>query len=96
MIESTREDLMLDEIIDAVEDESINSCELVVHNDDVNTFEWVIMSLKEVCGHSATQAEQCTMLVHFKGEATVKTGEELKLTGMKEALIQRGISASLS
>lgn len=87
---------MLDEIIDAVEEDIINSSELVVYNDDVNTFEWVIMSLKEVCGHSATQAEQCTMLIHFKGEACVKTGEELKLVGMKEALIQRGITASLN
>ena len=95
MMESTREELLIDEIIDAVE-ETTGNYELVVFNDDVNTFDWVILSLKEICGHSATQAEQCTLLIHFKGQCTVKTGEEPKLMGMQDALMDRGISASLN
>ena len=96
MIESTREDLLIDEIIDAVEDKTQNANELVVLNDDVNTFDWVILSLKEICGHSATQAEQCTLLIHFKGKACVKTGEETKLIPMLEGLLERGITATLN
>ena len=48
---------------------------LVLYNDDVNTFDFVIESLIEVCKHTLEQAEQCTMLVHYKGKCTVKTGD---------------------
>ena len=47
---------------------------LIVWNDEVNTFEWVIETLIEVCGHSAEQAEQCAYLIHFKGKYAVKNG----------------------
>ena len=57
-----------------------NLNEIVLFNDEVNTFDFVIDSLIEICDHTLEQAEQCTLLVHYKGKCTVKTGEynELK------------------
>lgn len=68
---------------------------LVVWNDDVNTFEWVIQSLMEVCGHSEQQAEQCALIIHHNGKYAVKKGEFDDLKPMLEALHDRGISATL-
>ncbi|MGB0456990.1 MAG: ATP-dependent Clp protease adaptor ClpS [Chitinophagales bacterium] len=68
---------------------------LIVHNDEVNTFDWVISSLIEVCGHSSIQAEQCAMLIHFTGKYAVKTGSEDKLKAQREALTERGIQATI-
>ena len=68
---------------------------LVVHNDDVNTFDWVIQSLVEICRHDYEQAEQCAYLIHFKGKYAVKTGIRKELKPMKEALIDRAISATI-
>lgn len=70
-----------------------NSSKIVVFNDDYNTFDWVIQSFVEVCRCSAAQAEQLSYLVHFKGKATVKTGSKKELKPMKDALVDRGISA---
>lgn len=67
--------------------------ELVVYNDDVNTFDWVIQCLTEILDHSLVQAEQLTLLVHFKGRATVKTDSEKVLKPFKDALVDRGLSA---
>ena len=69
---STKEKIL--EEVDVLEQE-INQHEIVLYNDDVNTFDFVINSLISVCDHSAEQAEQCTWLVHFKGKCTVKTGK---------------------
>ena len=63
----------------AVEDDL---CDLVVFNDDVNTFEHVINTLIKICSHSAEQAEQCTYLIHYKGKCTVKTGSFTELRPM--------------
>jgi ATP-dependent Clp protease adaptor protein ClpS len=68
---------------------------LVVFNDDVNTFDFVIESLIEVCNHDRIQAEQCTFLIHFKGKCSVKDGEFTKLRPMCEALLDRGITAEI-
>lgn len=68
---------------------------LIVHNDDVNTFDWVIKSLVEICGHTEEQAEQCAMIIHFKGKYCVKTGPREELQIMKDGLIDRGINATL-
>lgn len=73
-------------------DEPVN---LIVHNDDVNTFDWVIQSLVEICGHSEEQAEQCAMIIHFKGKYCVKTGPRDEMQIMKDGLIDRGINATL-
>lgn len=68
---------------------------LVVWNDEVNTFDWVISSLMEVCGHTHEQAEQCAMIIHFNGKYAVKEGEYLKLRPLCDALQERGLSATI-
>jgi ATP-dependent Clp protease adaptor protein ClpS len=67
--------------------------ELVLYNDDVNTFEHVIEALIEVCEHDLVQAEQCTYIVHYNGKCSVKNGSYLKLKPLKEGLTDRGLSA---
>ena len=68
---------------------------LVVYNDEVNTFDWVIDTLIEVCKHSSEQAEQCTLIIHYKGKCSVKEGEFDELTGMRNEICRRGISAEI-
>ncbi|QCX52689.1 ATP-dependent Clp protease adaptor ClpS [Elizabethkingia sp. JS20170427COW] len=68
---------------------------LVLHNDDVNTFDFVIDSLIEICNHTPEQAEQCTLLVHFKGKCTVKTGSLELLKPMHQKLLSRGLSSEI-
>ncbi len=68
---------------------------LIVWNDDVNTFDWVIESLVDICGHSETQAEQCAMIIHFKGKYGVKKGTFDELRPQAEALIEREIQATI-
>ena len=70
-------------------------CSLIVWNDDVNTFDWVIETLVEVCGHTEEQAEQCAYLIHFKGKADVKKGEYEKLKVMCDKITDRGIGATV-
>ena len=67
--------------------------QLIVYNDDVNTFDWVIECLVEILGHDSTQAEQLAMLIHFKGKATVKSGPFEELRPLKDGLCDRGLSA---
>lgn len=69
------------------------SYQLVVYNDDVNTFDWVIESLIKICKHTLEQATQCAMFIHFKGKYAVQHGEEYILIPMKDALLDRGITA---
>lgn len=68
---------------------------LVVFNDDVNTFAWVIETLMEVCEHAPEQAEQCTLIIHFKGKCSVKQGEFDSLVSMRNEICRRGISAEI-
>ena len=68
---------------------------LVLHNDDVNTFDFVIDCLIEICGHTMEQAEQCTLLVHYKGKCTVKTGDLSVLKPMHEKLLSRGLTSEI-
>lgn len=89
---STREKIQ--EEIDVLEQEA-NQHEIVLFNDDVHTFEYVIDSLINVCDHSIEQAEQCTWLVHFKGKCTVKTGEIDDLKPRCSKLLELGLSAEL-
>lgn len=68
---------------------------VILYNDDVNTFEFVIETLIEVCNHNKLQAEQCTYLVHYKGKCAVKTGSLNELKPVQTALLDRGLSASI-
>jgi ATP-dependent Clp protease adaptor protein ClpS len=77
---------------DQLQDTS-NLSELIVYNDDHNTFDWVIQCFMEICNHGFEQSEQLSLLVHFKGKAVVKTGVFEVLKPMKDALIDRGLSA---
>lgn len=70
--------------------------EIVLFNDDVNTFDWVIQSLVEVCEHSLEQAEQCSIIVHYKGKCSVKSGTYKELEPMCTNLLERGLSAEIA
>lgn len=69
--------------------------QLIVWNDEVNTFEWVIETLVTVCGHGPEQAEQCAMLIHTKGKYGVKNGEYDELKPQCDAITDRGIGATI-
>jgi len=69
--------------------------DLVVFNDDINTFEHVIETLIKVCRHSPEQAEQCTLIIHHRGKCTVKTGSFDELKPMREAICEAGIDAKI-
>ena len=69
--------------------------DLVVFNDDVNTFDHVIESLVKICKHEVEQAEQCTWIIHFNGKCQVKRGTFEKLEPMCTALLERGITAEI-
>ena len=68
---------------------------LVVWNDEVNTFDWVIETLVEVCGHSAEQAEQCAMIIHTRGKYAVKNGSYSQLKPQCDAITDRLINATV-
>lgn len=66
---------------------------LILYNDDVNTFEWVIESLMKICDHTYEQAEQCAWIIHTKGKHAVKHGSMDYLLPRRRALEDRGLSA---
>ena len=69
--------------------------DLIVHNDDVNTFDYVIKTLVEVCKHEPEQAEQCTLIIHFKGKCSVRTGDYNSLKPLCDEINNRGINATI-
>jgi ATP-dependent Clp protease adaptor protein ClpS len=73
----------------------VDQRDLIVFNDDVNTFDHVIESLVKVCGHDSVQAEQCTWIIHFNGKCQVKKGSFEKLEPLCVGLLDRGISAEI-
>ncbi len=77
------------------ESEVKNTNDLIIYNDDVNTFDHVIDSLVKVCKHELIQAEQCTWIIHYNGKCAVKNDSFSKLKPMKEALCERGINAKI-
>jgi len=89
---STKEKIQ--EEVDVLEKE-VNQNEIVLFNDDVNTFDHVIDSLIDICDHTLEQAEQCAMLVHYKGKCTVKTGEYNDLKPRCTRLLTKGLSAEI-
>jgi len=75
--------------------ETTDVMELVVFNDEFNTFEHVIKTLIKVCKHTAEQAEQCTLLIHYKGMCTVKSGSFDFLKPFRDAICEAGIDAKI-
>lgn len=69
--------------------------EIILHNDDVNTFDHVIYSLVDICEHDPIQAEQCAMIVHYNGKCSVKRGTFDQLEPKCTALLERGLSADI-
>ncbi|HSQ47871.1 MAG: ATP-dependent Clp protease adaptor ClpS [Lutibacter sp.] len=84
----------IQEDVDVLEKE-VNLHEIILFNDDVNTFDFVIDCLVEICDHTAEQAEQCALLVHYKGKCAVKTGEYDELKPRCTQLLTRGLSAEI-
>lgn len=82
------------EDVDVLEQE-LNQHEIILFNDDVNTFDHVIDSLIDVCDHTSEQAEQCAYLVHYKGKCAVKTGEYKELKPRCSRLLTLGLSAEI-
>ncbi len=91
---NTLSDIQFDEDI-LVAEKDVMTRKLVLHNDDVNTFDWVIDALVEICRHSIEQAEQCSYIIHHKGKYAVKHGSLESLKPMKDAIIDRGINATI-
>lgn len=89
---STREKLL--ELL-LLEEETVKQNEIVLFNDDVNTFEHVIDTLVDVCEHTPEQAEQCSLIVHYNGKCTVKTGEYNDLKPRCSRLLQAGLNAEI-
>lgn len=75
-------------------EDELNS--IILYNDDVNTFEWVIECLMKYCAHDSIQAEQCAHIVHFSGKCAVKTGAFEKLKPICETLLEKGLSVELN
>ena len=69
---------------------------IIVYNDDINTFDFVIESFVEVLDHSFEQAEQCAWIIHTKGKCKVKQGEYDLLVPLCSAILDRGISAEIN
>lgn len=86
--EKQSEELLLDEQV-------VNQNEIVLFNDDVNTFEHVIDTLIYACDHTPEQAEQCSIIVHYKGKCTVKTGPYEDLKPRCSKLLEAGLSAEI-
>ena len=68
---------------------------LVLHNDEVNTFEFVMETLVDVCKHSMNQAEQCAMITHYKGKCEVLKGELSELKEIRKGLVDKGLKATI-
>ena len=91
-IMSTKEQVLEEVLVE--EAVGVNN-EIVLYNDDVNTFDHVIDTLIAVCSHTSEQAEQCALLVHYKGKCTVKTGAYDELKPQCTQLLQAGLSAEI-
>ena len=83
-----------EELVEILEDVT-DVKDLMVFNDDVNTFDHVINTLVKVCKHSAEQAEQCAWIIHYKGKCSVKKGVYKDLKPMKDAICEAGIDAKV-
>ncbi len=87
-IEKVRERVSVQEI-------TTKNNEIILYNDDVNTFDHVIETLMRVCEHTPEQAEQCSLIVHYNGKCTVKTGPMDKLKPQCTQLLEAGLSAEI-
>lgn len=86
----------LEEFDVALLEKLVEQRDLIVYNDDFNTFDFVINTLMDVCKHTAEQAVQCTYLIHYKGKCNVKIGTYNELKPMCESLQEKGLTAKIN
>lgn len=79
----------------ATADKVVLNNQIIVYNDDVNTFDHVIETLMRVCNHIPEQAEQCSLIIHYVGKCTVKTGKMKELLPQCSSLLEAGLSAEI-
>jgi ATP-dependent Clp protease adaptor protein ClpS len=85
-----------EELVEVLEDVGSEDVkDLVVFNDDINTFDHVINTLIKVCNHTPEQAEQCTLIIHYRGKCAVKKGSLNNLKPMRQAICDAGINAEI-
>ncbi len=77
------------------ESQTENLRQIILHNDDVNTFDHVISALIQICEHDSIQAEQCAYITHYKGKCDIKSGSYKELSPMKTALLERGLQVTI-
>ena len=75
--------------------DSLHENEIILFNDDVNTFDHVIDTLMRVCNHTLEQAKQCSIIVHYKGKCSVKSGSYSDLKPRCIKLLEAGLSAEI-
>lgn len=83
------------DVLIETEEVEVADKQIILYNDEFNTFDFVIESLIKVCKHEAVQAEQCTFLVHYKGKCSVKKGSYEELEPVCTALLERGLTAEI-
>ena len=83
------------EVLLELEEQIVADKQIILYNDDFNTFDHVIEALINVCKHDPIQAEQCTFLVHYKGKCSVKKGSYEELEPMCTALLERNLTAEI-
>lgn len=92
--EENESDIAVADFTESITD-TVSPYQLILWNDEVNSFDWVITTLMEVCGHTEDQAEQCAMIIHFKGKYGVKNGDYDTLKPMCNMVNDRGINATI-
>ncbi|HNV49979.1 MAG: ATP-dependent Clp protease adaptor ClpS [Bacteroidales bacterium] len=81
--------------LDQNEEQLTDRRELILFNDDINTFDFVIETLIEVCEHDPLTAEQCTLIAHFNGKCSVKSGDVEELIPISSEMTNRGLTVSI-
>lgn len=91
--QNTEETETISEVVNL--EDLLGTFQIVIYNDEVNTFDWVIECLEKYCSHDHQQAEQCAWFIHFKGQYPVKSGAQTDLKPICEALKEKGLNAKL-
>jgi len=86
--EQIKEDVVVEEMVS-------KEHEIIVYNDDINTFDHVIDTLIDTCDDNPHQAEQCTLIIHYNGKCAVKTGEYKDLKPRCSRILEAGINAEI-
>jgi ATP-dependent Clp protease adaptor protein ClpS len=80
----------------SLDNAALNDQFLILHNDDIHSFEYVIGALIEICEHDYLQAVQSTIITHYKGSCEIRKGKKESLIPLKEALIERELKATIN